>query len=98
MPACPRTTQTQVEDGRALVSLAVRDNEHLLVGALILQGVRSDKITGFIISHNILEDPRQCPNIFCQISLGEQSVPYKVSLIKRTACTSFSRPLDLIFI
>ena len=47
MPACPRTTQTQVEDGRALVSLAVRDNEHLLVGALILQGVRSDKITGF---------------------------------------------------
>ena len=38
------------------------------------------------MAHNILKDPRQCPNIFCQISLGKQSVPYKMSLIKKTEC------------
>ena len=33
------------------------------------------------------KDPRRCPIIFYQISLGEQSVPYKLSLIKKLSAS-----------
>ena len=37
---------------------------------------------GIWVSLSISESPRQRPIIFCQIDLGEQSVPYELSLIK----------------
>ena len=36
----------------------------------------------FCMSLSISENPRQCPIIFCQIDLGEPSVPCKLSLMK----------------
>ena len=37
---------------------------------------------GICMSHSISKYPRQCPINLCQNDLGEQGVPYKLSLIR----------------